>query len=151
PLPPSAALSPSIKAASVPGCPERRSPLPTWPDAKGTGAFPRLAGQPHEYTSKTLMNWSKERGRDPTKLDTSAVCDCFITALKKFLSVSELALDRMAARRYPVRWSIRFRLCRAIISLALLLWDCLEPSHSHERHTVHGLHEHKSHEQYIPC
>ena len=33
----------------------------------------------------------------------------------------------------------------------LPLWDCLEPSHSHERHTVHGLHEHKSHEQDVPC
>jgi hypothetical protein len=67
-----------MKAASVSGCPERRSPLPTWPDAKGTGAAPRLVGQPHEYISKTLMNWSKERGRDPTKPDSSAVCDCII-------------------------------------------------------------------------
>jgi cytochrome c553 len=45
------------------------------PDAKGTNAAPRLAGQLHEYTSKTLMNWSKERGRDPTKPDTSAVME----------------------------------------------------------------------------
>src|SRR5215472_15548555 len=45
------------------------------PDAKGTGVAPRLAGQLHEYTSKTLMNWSKERGRDPTKLDTSTVME----------------------------------------------------------------------------
>jgi hypothetical protein len=29
--------------------------------------------------------------------------------------------------------------------------DYLEASHSHERHTVHGLHEHKSHEQDVPC
>jgi cytochrome c553 len=45
------------------------------PDAKGTRAAPRLAGQLHEYTSKTLMNWSKERGRDPTKPDTSTVME----------------------------------------------------------------------------
>ena len=30
--------------------------------------------------------------------------------------------------------------------VALPLRDYLEVSHSHERHTVHGLHEHKSHE-----
>jgi uncharacterized protein with PIN domain len=29
--------------------------------------------------------------------------------------------------------------------------DYVEASHSHERHTVHGLHEHKSHEQDVPC
>src|SRR5215468_9269831 len=51
----------------------------------------------------------------------------------------------------PCAWSIRFQLCRAISSLALPLGDCLEPLHSHERHTVHGLHEHKSHEQDVPC
>src|SRR5215475_3983573 len=45
------------------------------PDAKGTGVAPRLAGQLHEYTSKTLMNWSKERGRDPTKPDASTVME----------------------------------------------------------------------------
>jgi hypothetical protein len=29
--------------------------------------------------------------------------------------------------------------------------DYVEASHSHERHTVHGLHEQKSHEQDVPC
>src|SRR5262245_26266019 len=29
--------------------------------------------------------------------------------------------------------------------------DYVEASHSHERHTVHGLHEHKSHQQDVPC
>src|SRR5215831_20069691 len=29
--------------------------------------------------------------------------------------------------------------------------DYVEASHSHERHTVHGLHKHKSHEQDVPC
>jgi cytochrome c553 len=45
------------------------------PEAKGIGAAPRLAGQLSEYTAKTLMNWSKERGRDPTKPDTSAIME----------------------------------------------------------------------------
>jgi cytochrome c553 len=45
------------------------------PDAKGTRAAPRLAGQLHEYTSKALMNWGKERGRDPTKPDMSTVME----------------------------------------------------------------------------
>src|SRR6516162_2545017 len=45
------------------------------PEAKGTRAAPRLAGQLHEYTSKTLMNWSNDRDRDPTKPDTSAIME----------------------------------------------------------------------------
>jgi cytochrome c553 len=45
------------------------------PDAKGDGACPRLAGQLPEYTVKTLVNWSKERGQDPNKPDTSAIME----------------------------------------------------------------------------
>jgi cytochrome c553 len=45
------------------------------PEAKGIGAAPRFAGQLSEYTSKTLMNWSKERGRDPTNPDTSVIME----------------------------------------------------------------------------
>ena len=45
------------------------------PDAKGDGESPRLAGQLHEYTVKTLLNWSKERGQDPAKPDTSATME----------------------------------------------------------------------------
>jgi len=45
------------------------------PEAKGVGAAPRLAGQLSEYTSKALTNWSNERGRDPTKPDTSAIME----------------------------------------------------------------------------
>jgi len=45
------------------------------PDAKGTRAAPRLAGQLHEYTSKTLMNWSRQRGRDPAKPDPSVIME----------------------------------------------------------------------------
>jgi cytochrome c553 len=43
------------------------------PDAKGDGACPRLAGQLPDYTVRTLVNWSKERGQDPNKPDTSAI------------------------------------------------------------------------------
>jgi cytochrome c553 len=45
------------------------------PDAKGNGAFPRLAGQLHDYTSKKLANWSSERGQDRSKPDTSAIME----------------------------------------------------------------------------
>jgi cytochrome c553 len=44
-------------------------------DAKGQGAFPRLAGQLHDYILKKLVNWSKERGQDPAKPDTSAIME----------------------------------------------------------------------------
>src|SRR6202795_3163771 len=43
------------------------------PDAKGADAFPRLAGQLHDYVGKKLLNWSKERGQDPAKPDASAI------------------------------------------------------------------------------
>jgi cytochrome c553 len=59
-----------VPSANIPPCSSCHGP-----DAKGTRAAPRLAGQLHEYTSKTLMNWSKERGRDPTKPDTSTVME----------------------------------------------------------------------------
>jgi cytochrome c553 len=44
-------------------------------DAKGDGAFPRLAGQLNDYLSRKLVNWSKERGQDPAKPDTSAIME----------------------------------------------------------------------------
>ena len=43
------------------------------PDAKGTDAFPRLAGQLHDYIFKKLVNWSKERGQDKAKPDNSDI------------------------------------------------------------------------------
>jgi len=43
------------------------------PDARGDGAMPRLAGQLHDYTTQTLASWSKERGQDPLKPDSSAI------------------------------------------------------------------------------
>jgi cytochrome c553 len=45
------------------------------PQAKGDGAFPRLAGQLNDYLSRKLLNWSKERGQDPAKPDTSAIME----------------------------------------------------------------------------
>jgi len=45
------------------------------PEAKGDGQFPRLAGQLPDYIFKKLTNWSKERGQDPAKPDTSAIME----------------------------------------------------------------------------
>jgi cytochrome c553 len=45
------------------------------PQAKGDGAFPRLAGQLHDYILGKLVNWSKERGQDPANPDTSAIME----------------------------------------------------------------------------
>lgn len=59
-----------VPDANIPPCSSCHGP-----EAKGIGAAPRLAGQLGEYTSKTLMNWSKERGRDPTKPDTAAIME----------------------------------------------------------------------------
>jgi len=43
------------------------------PDATGSGQIPRLAGQLYPYLIKTLNNWDKERGRNPTVPDASAI------------------------------------------------------------------------------
>jgi cytochrome c553 len=43
------------------------------PEAKGDGQFPRLAGQLSDYVANKLINWTKERGQDPEKPDTSAI------------------------------------------------------------------------------
>jgi len=43
------------------------------PDAKGRDAFPRLAGQLHDYMFRKLTGWDKERGQDKNKPDTSAI------------------------------------------------------------------------------
>ena len=42
-------------------------------DAKGRDAFPRLAGQLHDYIFRKLTNWDKERGQDKAKPDNSAI------------------------------------------------------------------------------
>jgi cytochrome c553 len=41
-------------------------------DAKGSGEFPRLAGQLPEYTLRELQEWDSVRGLDPTKADDNA-------------------------------------------------------------------------------
>ena len=45
------------------------------PEAKGEGVFPRLAGQLPDYIMRKLVNWDKERGRDPKNPDTSAIME----------------------------------------------------------------------------
>jgi cytochrome c553 len=57
-----------VPSAEVPSCGTCHGP-----EAKGAEAFPRLAGQLHDYVFKKLVNWSKERGQDPAKPDTSAI------------------------------------------------------------------------------
>lgn len=59
-----------LPEANVPPCASCHGP-----EAKGDGAFPRLAGQLHDYISKKLVNWSKERGQVPAKPDSSAVME----------------------------------------------------------------------------
>jgi cytochrome c553 len=57
-----------VPDANVPPCASCHGP-----EAKGDGQFPRLAGQLNDYIIKQLMNWSKERGQDHEKQDTSAI------------------------------------------------------------------------------
>jgi cytochrome c553 len=59
-----------VASAEVPACATCHGP-----EAKGADAFPRLAGQLHDYVAKKLLNWSKERGQDPAKPDTSAIME----------------------------------------------------------------------------
>jgi cytochrome c553 len=53
------------------------------PQAKGNGAFPRLAGQLQDYILNNLTNWSKERGQDPKNPDTSAIMEPIAHGLTK--------------------------------------------------------------------
>jgi len=43
------------------------------PEAKGHEEIPRLAGQLYPYTVKALSNWSRERGQNGAKSDSSAI------------------------------------------------------------------------------
>ena len=45
------------------------------PEGKGDGTFPRLVGQLNDYVFNKLVNWSKERGQDRSKPDTSAIME----------------------------------------------------------------------------
>jgi cytochrome c553 len=53
------------------------------PDATGSGQIPRLAGQLYPYVIKTLNNWGKERGQNPTEPDTSAIMSPVAHSLNK--------------------------------------------------------------------
>ena len=67
-----------IASAAASGVPETNvAPCSSChgPEAKGEGAFPRLAGQLNDYVSNKLVNWSKERGQDKSKPDTSAIME----------------------------------------------------------------------------
>jgi cytochrome c553 len=57
-----------IPDANVPACSSCHGS-----DAKGNGAFPRLAGQLFDYIVKKLTDWDKERGQDPGDPDPSAI------------------------------------------------------------------------------
>lgn len=59
-----------VSGTDIPACASCHGP-----EAKGDGAFPRLAGQLHDYILKKLVNWSKERGQDPANPDTSAIME----------------------------------------------------------------------------
>ncbi len=66
-------------------------------DAKGRDAFPRLAGQLHDYIYRKLTNWDKERGQDKANPDNSAIMqpiahnltDSQIKAVAAYLSYLE--------------------------------------------------------------
>ncbi|MGA2998638.1 c-type cytochrome [Bradyrhizobium sp.] len=66
-------------------------------DARGRDAFPRLAGQLHDYVYKKLTNWDKERGQDKNNPDNSAIMqpiahnltDAQIRAVATYLSSLE--------------------------------------------------------------
>ena len=57
-----------IPDANIPPCASCHGP-----EAKGNGAFPRLAGQVYPYIIKVLTNWNKERGQDAANPDTSTI------------------------------------------------------------------------------
>ena len=57
-----------VPSAEVPPCASCHGQ-----DAKGADAFPRLAGQLHDYIYRKLTNWEKERGQDKAKPDNSAI------------------------------------------------------------------------------
>jgi cytochrome c553 len=81
-----------IPAADVPACSSCHGA-----DAKGNGAFPRLAGQLFDYVTSKLKNWDKERKQNPAQPDTSALMqpiahklnDAQIKAVAAYLSYLE--------------------------------------------------------------
>lgn len=67
-----------VPDANIPPCASCHGP-----EARGNGAFPRLAGQLDEYIQAKLLNWSNERGQDPDKPDTSAIMQPIAHTLTK--------------------------------------------------------------------
>jgi cytochrome c553 len=57
-----------VPSANVPPCASCHGP-----DAKGADAFPRLAGQLHDYIFRKLTGWDKERGQKKDQPDNSAI------------------------------------------------------------------------------
>ena len=53
------------------------------PEAQGIGEIPGLAGQLPDYLYNKLINWSKERGQNPTEPDISAVMSPVAHSLTK--------------------------------------------------------------------
>jgi cytochrome c553 len=61
-------------------------------DAKGSGQFPRLAGQLYAYMTLQLSNWSKERGESTSDIMTPiarGLTDPQIKAVAAYLSYLE--------------------------------------------------------------
>jgi cytochrome c553 len=67
-----------IPEANIPACMACHGP-----EARGNGEIPRLAGQLPDYIVSKLLNWSKERGRNAAKPDTSAVMAATAHALTR--------------------------------------------------------------------
>ncbi len=67
-----------VPDANIPPCASCHGP-----EAKGNGAFPRLAGQLDEYIQNKLLNWSNERGQDLANPDTSAIMQPIAHTLTK--------------------------------------------------------------------
>jgi cytochrome c553 len=65
-----------IPASDVPACATCHGP-----EAKGNDQFPRLAGQLYDYIVNKLTNFTKERGQNPEKPDTSAIMQPIAHAL----------------------------------------------------------------------
>ena len=57
-----------VPSANVPPCASCHGP-----NAKGADAFPRLAGQLHDYIFRKLTNWETERGQKKDQPDNSAI------------------------------------------------------------------------------
>lgn len=67
-----------IPNSNVPACSACHGP-----DAKGSDAIPRLAGQLYPYTVKELLNWAQERAQGPSSDDTSAIMAPIAHSLNK--------------------------------------------------------------------